>query len=98
ANSRSAAAGPRSTVEEITAAGGKAIAVEGDVTRPQDGRRLAGRAIEGFGTVSILVNNANVRSYRPLMEITPEDWRDTLAPTLDGSFFCIQACVPLMRR
>ena len=97
-NYRSAAAGARSTVEAITASGGKAIAVQGDVTSPEDVERLAARAVEAFGTVSILVNNANVRSYRPLMEITLEEWRNTLAPTLDGSFFCIQACVPLMRK
>jgi 3-oxoacyl-[acyl-carrier protein] reductase len=48
--------------------------------------------------VSILVNNANIRSYAPLMEITLADWRDTLGPTLDGSFLCIQACVPVMRK
>ncbi len=97
-NYRSAAAGARATIDAITASGGKAIAVEGDVTRLEDVERLAARAVEAFGTVSILVNNANVRSYRPLMEITPEEWRKTLAPTLDGSFYCIQACVPLMRK
>jgi 3-oxoacyl-[acyl-carrier protein] reductase len=97
-NYRSAAAGAIATVDAITASGGKAIAVEGDVTRPEDVERLAARAVEAFGTVSILINNANVRSYRPLMDITREEWRKTLAPTLDGSFFCIQACVPLMRK
>jgi 3-oxoacyl-[acyl-carrier protein] reductase len=97
-NYRSAAAGAAATVAEIAALGGQAIAVQGDVTKPDDVRRVVARAVEAFGTVSILVNNANVRSYRPLMEITVEEWRDTLAPTLDGSFFCIQACVPLMRK
>jgi 3-oxoacyl-[acyl-carrier protein] reductase len=97
-NYRKAADGARATVAAIEAAGGKAIAIAGDVTKPDDVRRLVERTVEAFGTVSILVNNANVRSYRPLMEITPEDWRDTLAPTLDGSFFCIQACVPHMRK
>jgi 3-oxoacyl-[acyl-carrier protein] reductase len=97
-NYRSAAAGAHATVAEIAAAGGKAIAVAGDVTKPQDVQHLVARAVEAFGTVSILVNNANVRSYRPLMEISLEEWRNTLAPTLDGSFFCIQGCVPLMRQ
>jgi 3-oxoacyl-[acyl-carrier protein] reductase len=97
-NYRNASAGARATVAEIAAAGGRAIAVEGDVTRPADVARLVARAVEAFGTVSILVNNANVRSYRALMDISLEEWRNTLAPTLDGSFFCIQACVPLMRK
>jgi 3-oxoacyl-[acyl-carrier protein] reductase len=97
-NYRNAEAGARATVADIQAAGGRAIAVQGDVTKPAEVARLVARAVEAFGTVSILVNNANIRSYRPLMEISHAEWRDTLAPTLDGSFFCIQACVPLMRR
>ena len=97
-NYRRAEAGARASVTEIEAAGGRAIAVQGDVTKPDDVQRLVARTVEAFGSVSILVNNANVRSYAPLMEITPALWRDTLAPTLDGSFFCIQACVPHMRR
>jgi 3-oxoacyl-[acyl-carrier protein] reductase len=97
-NYRNAADGARATVAQIEADGGKAIAVQGDVTRQDDVKRLIARAIEAFGTVSILVNNANIRSYRPLLEITPEEWRNTLGPTLDGSFFCIQAVVPHMRR
>jgi 3-oxoacyl-[acyl-carrier protein] reductase len=97
-NYRRAEAGARATVAEIAAAGGKALAVAGDVTSPADVTRLVASAVEAFGTVSILVNNANVRSYRALMDISQEEWRSTLAVTLDGSFFCIQACVPLMRR
>jgi len=96
-NYRNAAAGARATVAEIAAAGGTAIAVQGDVTKPAEVAGLVARAVEAFGTVGILINNANVRSYRPLIEISHEEWRNTLAPTLDGSFFCIQACVPLMR-
>jgi 3-oxoacyl-[acyl-carrier protein] reductase len=97
-NYRRAADGARAGVAEITAAGGRATAVQGDVTQLADVSRLIERTIETFGPPSILVNNANVRSYAPLMEITPEIWRSTLAPTLDGSFFCIQACVPHMRK
>jgi 3-oxoacyl-[acyl-carrier protein] reductase len=97
-NYRKAEEGARQTVAAIEGAGGQAIAVAGDVTRPDEVDRLVARTVETFGTVSILVNNANVRSYRALMDISVEDWRNTLAPTLDGSFFCIKACVPHMRR
>jgi len=97
-NYRRAEAGARASVAEIAAAGGKAIAVAADITKPAEVTRLVDRAVEAFGTVGILINNANVRSYRALMDISHEEWRNTLAPTLDGSFFCIQACVPLMRK
>jgi len=97
-NYRNASAGAAATVGQIEAAGGRAIAMQGDVTKTDHVARLVARAVEAFGTVSVLVNNANIRSYRPLLEITPEEWRETLGPTLDGSFFCIQACVPHMRK
>ena len=97
-NYRKAADGANKAVAAIKAEGGKAIAVQGDVTKPDDVKRLVARTVEAFGPVSILVNNANVRSYRPLMEITLEEWRATLGPTLDGVFFCVQACVPHMRK
>lgn len=97
-NYRNAAEGARATVEAIERDGGKAIALQGDVTKPDDVARVVAQTVEAFGPVSILVNNANIRSYRPLMEITLDEWRKTLAPTLDGSFFCIQACVPHMRQ
>src|SRR5688572_5377156 len=89
-NYRRAREGAEAGVAAIGAAGGKAIAVQGDVTKADDVQRLVARTVEAFGSVSILVNNANVRSYAPLMDITPEVWRATLAPTLDGAFFCIQ--------
>ena len=87
-NYRNAAEGARSTVAAIEAAGGRAIAVAGDVTKPDDVKRLVERTVGAFGTVSILVNNANIRSYRPLLEITPEEWRNTLAPTLRWRVSC----------
>ena len=39
----------------------------------------------------------SVRSFRALMDLSTEEWRATISPTLDGSFFCIKAVVPHMR-
>jgi 3-oxoacyl-[acyl-carrier protein] reductase len=95
-NYRNAAAGAHSTVAEIKAAGGRAIAIQADVTRPDDVKRLVAETVATFGAPDILVNNANIRSFRPLLEITLEEWRATLGPTLDGTFFCTQAVAPHM--
>ena len=97
-NYRRAAEGAERTVKAIEQAGGRAIAVQGDVTIQADVQRLVQQAVAAFGAPSILVNNANMRSFRPLMEITLEEWRQTLGPTLDGTFFCVQGCVPHMRK
>jgi 3-oxoacyl-[acyl-carrier protein] reductase len=96
-NYRNAAAGARQTVEDIKAAGGRAIAVQCDVTIREDVHRLVSTTVDAFGGPSILVNNANIRSFRPLLELTVEEWRATLGPTLDGTFFCTQAVAPHMQ-
>ena len=72
-------------VDAINAAGGRALAVKGDVTKPDDVRALVEATVKAFGGPTILVNNANIRSFRPLLELTMEEWRATLGPTLDGT-------------
>jgi 3-oxoacyl-[acyl-carrier protein] reductase len=65
-------AGAESVVAEITAAGGKALAVQADVAKTEDVQRLVARTIEAFGAPDILVNNAGVYQFAPLEEVTPE--------------------------
>jgi 3-oxoacyl-[acyl-carrier protein] reductase len=96
-NYRRAEEGANDTVEKIRSAGGRAIAVRADVTIQDEVNSMVAQAIETFGLPSILINNANVRSFRSILEITAEEWRQTLGPTLDGTFFSVQACVPHMR-
>jgi len=97
-NYRSSKEGALKTVRMIESADGRAIAVQADVCKQVDVKRLVDETVNAFGPPSVLVNNANVRSFRPLMEITPDIWRDTLGPTLEGTLFCVQACVPHMRK
>jgi len=59
-------------VAEITRAGGRAIAVQADVARPADVTRLFAEAVNAFGRVDVLVNNAGVYEFRPLGDITEE--------------------------
>lgn len=96
-NYRRAEEGALDTVRKIRDRGGRAIAVRADVTKQDEVNALVDEAVAAFGPPSILVNNANVRSFRSIMDITVEEWRQTLGPTLDGTFFCVQACVPHMR-
>jgi 3-oxoacyl-[acyl-carrier protein] reductase len=96
-NYRSSAEGAQATVNAIEKAGGRAFAVKADVTRQDDVARMVAATVDRLGPPTILINNANVRSFRKLMDITPEEWRATLAPTLDGTLYCVQACVPHMR-
>jgi 3-oxoacyl-[acyl-carrier protein] reductase len=63
-------AGAESVVGEITAAGGKALAVQADVAKTEDVRRLVAQTIKAFGAPDILVNNAGVYEFAPLAEVT----------------------------
>src|SRR3954471_3905610 len=73
-NYSSSKAGADQVVAEITAAGGKAIAVHGDVSKPADIPRFVAEAKAAFGGLDILVNNAGVYEFLPLEAITAEHY------------------------
>ena len=70
--------------------------IAADLHSPADTRRAAARALELFGTVDVLVNNAGIARIFPLAEMTQEDWDDTLAVNLTAPFVLAQALVPGM--
>lgn len=71
-NYASSKAGADKVVADITAAGGKAVALQADVAKPDDITRLVAETKAAFGQLDILVNNAGVFEFFPLEEITPE--------------------------
>jgi 3-oxoacyl-[acyl-carrier protein] reductase len=71
-NYASSRAGADRVVADITAKGGKAVAVQADVARPDDVKKLFARSKEAFGPVDVLVNNAGVYEFSPLENVTPE--------------------------
>ena len=82
--------------EEITAAGGTAIAVRADIGRIGDIHALFQRTIDEFGTVDILVNNAGIGIPKPLLEYTEADWDRQLDVNLKGMFFATQEAARVM--
>ncbi|MCB4770134.1 SDR family oxidoreductase [Ancylobacter sp. Lp-2] len=85
-------------VDTIAAAGGQALGVLGDVTRPDDVAAMVEAATEAFGRLDILVNNAAVRDEAPLAELTYEQWRSVMALSLDAPFLMAKAALePLSR-
>jgi 3-oxoacyl-[acyl-carrier protein] reductase len=73
-NYASSKAGADKVVSEITAQGGKALAVQGDVAKKEDIDRLFAETRKAFGPASILVNNAGVYEFSPLEQITEEQF------------------------
>jgi len=73
------------------------IAIECDVSQP-DAVALALETVsQHFGRLDALVNNAGIAIFKPILEVTYEDWCKVLATNLTGPFLCTQAAVPLMR-
>jgi len=72
------------TVQEIEKAGGKAISVQADVSRPEDVKNLVGRTVEEFGRVDIMVNNAGVEEKHPFLDTPFEVWEKVISVNLTG--------------
>ena len=83
-------------VHEITALGGNAIAVQGDVGKVADVERLFNEALQAFGKVNILVNNAGIYDVVMLEAITPELLQANINTNLIGSILCAQKAVKVM--
>jgi 3-oxoacyl-[acyl-carrier protein] reductase len=76
--------------EEIEKMGGKAVAIEADVTDRAAMTRAFDAAEKAFGTVTILVNNAGIAHGGRAVDMPPEEWRKVLSTNLDAVFFWAQ--------
>jgi len=92
-NYSSAKAGADKVVEEIVANGGKAIAVQGNVSKEEDVTRLFAETGKAFGTVDILVNNAGVYKFGAIEEISVEDFNTQFNTNVLGLLLTTQGAV-----
>ncbi len=82
-------------VKKITDAGGKAVAIGADVSKPEEITKLVDGAVKAFGgTIDILVNNAGIYGMAPLEAITPEDFHRMFNLNVLGLLLTTQAAVP----
>ncbi len=83
-------------VQEITQAGGQALAVGGDVAVNADAQAMVQATVERFGSIDILVNNAGITFYKPFLEHSEEDWDHVLGVNLKSLFLCCKSAIPHM--
>lgn len=95
-NYASSKSGADAVVGRITKAGGRAIAVQGNVTRREDILRLFADTKKAYGKLDILVNNAGFYEFALLEDITPEHIQKHLDINLIGLIFATQEAVKLM--
>lgn len=93
----------RAVADEIEAAGGKAIAVQGDVTDLGGVKAMVQAGEKAFGRIDVLVNNAGnagatptADARKPFWETGPEAWNSFLGVNLYGVINCASACIPAM--
>ena len=84
------------TVHPIQGAGGKTLAVEADVSQPDQVASLINQAVGRFGRLDILVNNAGIEYKHPITEFPLDQWNKILAVNLTGPFLCAQAAANQM--
>lgn len=87
------------TVREIVASGGEAVAIEADLSRREEVRGLVPKAVEPFGVVDVLVNNAGVGSSadpRPVVDFDDDFWDRTLEVNLTVPYLLSKAVLPGM--
>ncbi|MEQ3549320.1 glucose 1-dehydrogenase [Pseudonocardia nematodicida] len=84
------------TVALVEKAGRRAVAVATDVARPEDCRALAQAAVDEFGRLDVLVNNAGIGTAVPALKETPEQFTRVVDINLNGSYWMAQACAAHM--
>ena len=90
-------AAAQAAADEITAAGGTAIAVAMDVTDEAQVNAAVAAVVAAYGGVDVLVSNAGIQIVHPVEEFPFADWKKMLAIHLDGAFLTTKACVPYMK-
>lgn len=86
----------RGTAELVKRAGAEALVTMGDMGRAEDVQRMAAAALERFGRVDILVNNASRRPHTPFLELGDDDWNAVVDSALTASFRTARAFLPGM--
>ncbi|AIW42296.1 SDR family NAD(P)-dependent oxidoreductase [Paenibacillus polymyxa] len=89
------------TVRMILEKGGRAIALQADVSRDQEVRTMVDQIVQQFGTIDILVNNASITHHIPMDDLeaaTEEVWDDLFDVNVKGMFYCARAVAPFMKR
>lgn len=84
-------------VEEITAAGGRAVASVDSVAGPEGGQAIVAKALDTYGRIDVLIHNAGNVRYAPLTEMSYEDFDSVLDVHLRGAFHVVRAAFPVMK-
>lgn len=73
-------------IDELKKQGGEAVKIQGDVSKEEDVKSIVQTAVDTFGTLDIMVNNAGIENEVPSDELSLKDWNRVIATNLTGAF------------
>jgi len=88
----------RALADELTARGGKAIALATDVTHHDQVKRLVDAAVRAYGRIDVMINNAGLMPHSPLERLRIDDWDRTIDVNIKGVLYGIAAALPYMKQ
>ncbi len=88
----------KTIVADIRAAGGRAEAAATDVTRREQVQALVDKAVEAFGQIDVIVNNAGVMSIAPMSEVNVEEWDRMIDVNIKGVLYGVAAALPIFEQ
>ena len=88
----------QSLADELNAKGGKALAVATDVTHHEQVKKLVDTAVQKFGRIDVMINNAGLMPHSPLERLKIDDWNRAIDVNIKGVLYGIAAALPHMKQ
>ena len=88
----------QSLAEELTASGGKALAIATDVTQRDQVQKLVDAAVQTYGRVDVMINNAGLMPQAPLERLKVDEWDRMIDVNIKGVLYGIAAALPYMKQ
>lgn len=88
----------RETADALAAEGARALAIQADVSRESGVQAMVRAAVDAFGTIHILLNNAGVLRPTPVEDISEEEYDLVVDVNMKGCFLCSREVIPLMKK
>jgi NADP-dependent 3-hydroxy acid dehydrogenase YdfG len=88
----------QSLADELTGSGGKALAITTDVTHYDQVKRLVDAAVQTYGRIDVMLNNAGLMPHSPLERLKIDDWNRMIDVNIKGVLYGIAAALPYMKQ
>lgn len=85
-------------LKEVQNAGSQGLVIQADVSKSDEAKHMMDVAVEEFGHIDVLVNNAGITRDQLMVRLSDEDWLQVINTNLNGAFYCSRAAVKYMMK